>query len=490
MDRRYFLKATSSLTAITFLSGCATNPVTGDQDLVFMSEDEEAEIGRASHKQLMQSYKQYNNPDLSSYITIIGEKLANISHRKELIYHFTLLDSPQVNAFALPGGYIYMTRGMLAYLGSEAELAGVLGHELGHVTARHGARAHAKHQISGVVSTLLGIFVGDRRVSDLTNLFSLALLRGYGRENELEADRIGAEYMQHIGYDPNSLLQVIGVLKNQEEFDKKLAKEENREPYAYHGIFSTHPDNDKRLQGIIKAVKDNKSDKDLGERKLEFLKMISGIPVGPGEGEGSVRGSSFYHNDLDFTVEFPGDWKIENLPDRIVATTKDRNTFIQVNMRDLNRKIPPKETLERFYANGDKLDDGIDISTQDYKGYAAIVKLDTPFGQSHPCWVCILYRTEKDAFVLVATTEKEKDIVKYKKDFIKTFKSLRKLKEDERALGEPRRIKIHTAKKNDTFKKYAESSPYATHAEDRLRVLNNFYPSGEPTEGQLIKLVF
>ena len=87
MDRRYFLKATSSLTAITFLSGCATNPVTGDQDLVFMSEDEEAEIGRASHKQLMQSYKQYNNPDLSSYITIIGEKLANISHRKELIYH-------------------------------------------------------------------------------------------------------------------------------------------------------------------------------------------------------------------------------------------------------------------------------------------------------------------------------------------------------------------------------------------------------------------
>ena len=211
MNRRNFLKA-SIVSAVGVTSSCAVNPVTGEQDLAFMSEDEETELGRNLHKQLMGSYKAYNHPRLDQYITEIGEKLGAISHRKELIYHFTLLDTPQVNAFAIPGGYCYVTRGMLAFLGNEAELAGVLGHELGHITARHGVRQHAKQQVSGIVTTILGAVLGNRQLMDLANIAGLALLRGYGRENELEADRVGAEYMANLGYDPNNLLKVIGVL--------------------------------------------------------------------------------------------------------------------------------------------------------------------------------------------------------------------------------------------------------------------------------------
>ena len=137
MDRRSFLKASALFSITGALSSCATNPVTGEKDLILLSEDEETELGRNSHKQVMKSYTPYMNEELLKYVTELGEKLAAISHRNELIYHFTILDSPQVNAFAIPGGYIYITRGMLAYLGSEAELAGVLGHELGPVSYTH-----------------------------------------------------------------------------------------------------------------------------------------------------------------------------------------------------------------------------------------------------------------------------------------------------------------------------------------------------------------
>ena len=255
MNRRTFLKATTFLTMTGSLSSCSTNPVTGERDLTLLSEDEETELGRTSHIQVMKSYRPYQDLKLLQYVTELGEKLAAVSHRKELIYHFTILDSPQVNAFAIPGGYVYITRGMLAYLGSEAELSGVLGHELGHITARHGVKQYSKNQVTSILTTVFSIVVGNRQISNLSRLATQAILRGFGREAELEADKIGAEYIAKVGYNPEALQNVIGVLKNQEEFDKVLAEEENREPYAYHGIFSSHPDNDKRLQEVIKAAK-------------------------------------------------------------------------------------------------------------------------------------------------------------------------------------------------------------------------------------------
>ena len=487
MNRRNFLKA-SIVSAVGVTSSCAVNPVTGEQDLAFMSEDEETELGRNLHKQLMGAYKAYNHPRLDQYISEIGEKLGAISHRKELIYHFTLLDTPQVNAFAIPGGYCYVTRGMLAFLGNEAELAGVLGHELGHITARHGVRQHAKQQVSGIVTTILGAVLGNRQLMDLANIAGLALLRGYGRENELEADRVGAEYMANLGYDPNNLLKVIGVLKNQQEFDKILAEEENREPYAYHGLFSTHPDNDKRLQGIISTVRDNNFLKKIDDRKERYFELITGMPVGPGEGEGSARGSSFYHTALDFTIKFPDDWKIENLPDRVISTTKNRETLIELTMRDLNRRISAKELINRLFEN--EVQDGYKVISPDFEGYSAKVKMNTPFGQSHDCRIFIFYINEKEAFQIVATTKDEDNFNKYESIFKKCAESIRKLKSNEKSLGEPRRIKIHKVKKNETFKSFATDSPYSTHAENRLRVLNNYFPTGEPKLGELIKLIY
>jgi predicted Zn-dependent protease len=377
---------------------------------------------------------------------------------------------------------------MLAYLRSEAELCGVLGHELGHITARHGVKQYSKNQVANIFGTVFSIFVGNNSLANLSRLASAAILRGYGREAELEADRVGAEYIAKIGYDPDALKNVIGVLKNQEEFDKVLAEEENREPYAYHGVFATHPDNDKRLQEVIKAAKTSIKGKKLDDNVEKYLNIIEGTPFGPGEGQGSSRGSSFYHTDLDFKLKFPKDWKIENLPTSVLGTSRNRETLIELTMRDLNRKITAKELIGRLY--GDDFENGREIDVSEYKGYAASVDLDTNFGNAHKCRVAILYKNKKEAFQFLATTKERKDFNKNIMIFDDTISSLRKLKPSEKILGEPKRIVIHKVKKGDTFKSLSLKTAFSTHAENRLRVINNMFPSGEPKPGSLIKLVY
>ena len=299
---------------------------------------------------------------------------------------------------------------------------------------------------------------------------------------------IGKNY--HKFKESVDLVNLGGVIsvKNQEEFDKVLAEEENRDPYAYHGVFSTHPDNDKRLQEVIKAAKENINETKLDENEEKYLKLIEGIPFGPGEGQGSARGSSFYHTDLDFTLNFPDGWKIENLPTAVLGTTPDREVLIELTMRDLNRKISAKELMSRLY--GDDLQQGREIKSSEYKGYAATVKMDTTFGNAHKCRVAILYKNKKEAFQFIATTKKGSDFFKNVLIFDDTIQSLRKLKFDEKKLGEPKRIHIHKVKRGETFKKLSKKTAFTTHAENRLRVINNKFPSGEPSTGSLVKLIY
>jgi predicted Zn-dependent protease len=471
---------------IFLVHGCAINPVTGEQDFVLISEDEELEIGREQHKSVMGHYKAYQHEELQNYVTQLGEELADISHRKEIIFHFTVLDSQEVNAFALPGGYIYITRGLLSHLNNEAQLVGVIGHEIGHVTARHGVKQQSKATVAQILTTILGATTGNRHASDIGQLLGMTIITGYGRAHELEADRIGAEYMAHLGYDPEELLGVIGVLKAQEEFDKELAKEEDREPRYYHGIFATHPDNDKRLQELIKAAGAKYKGKDLKANQQEFFKRIDGLIIGPGEHEGVVRGRYFYHKELDFKISFPPKWKIENHPHYIRAFTPNKKIVIQVGMRDLNRKVGPKEFIKRKFK--DECKQGRVIKTEDFEGYTCIVELDHPEWGERPARYAIIYRTPKDAFEIMATTE-ESDLKYFDGHFLSTINSVRKLKKADLKEAEPKRIKIIKVEKGDTFAKYAHISNLGNRAEDKIRILNNAYPKGEPTPGTYVKIV-
>jgi len=467
-----------------YISGCATNPVTGKQDLVFMSENQEIELGRRYHQEILKQYKIYEDPELQQYVSDIVEELSAKSHRSDLIFHATLLDSPQVNAFALPGGYVYITRGIMAYMNSEAELAGVLGHEIGHVTARHGVRQQSASQIAQILSTAAVIATGSRAIADASNIAGTAVIPGYEREHELEADRLGAEYIAKVGYDPEEMINVVGILKSQEEFDKQLAKEEGREPRAYHGLFSTHPANDKRLQEVIRAA-DKFRSKNNRPDDGTFLRLTDGMTLGQSEREGVVRGNKFYHKDLDLTITFPEGWKIDNLPDRLIASNKEKDAVMQISLRDLNKRQTPKEFIQSEF--GDNLRGDKPVKTESFEGYTAITKYKTPFG-TQDTRIAALFKG-KQVFQVLAAAKDANLLKKHDKNFLATIESIRKLRSDEKELAKARKIKLITAKKGDTFAKLAKNSPLSHHAEDQLRLLNGLYPNGEPTPGKPIKIV-
>ena len=470
--------------AAAYLSGCATNPVTGKQDFVTMSEEQEINLGRQAHQQILKQYSVYEDPALQVYVSNIVEELSAKSHRDQLLFHATVLDSPQVNAFALPGGYVYITRGIMAYMNSEAELAGVLGHEIGHVTARHGVRQQSSSQVAGILTTAVAIATGSREIGNVANVAGTALIRGYGREHELEADRLGAEYIAKVGYDPEEMINVVGILKSQEDFDKQIAEEEGREPRAYHGTFSTHPSNDKRLQEVIRAANKYRTEK-TRDNDGQFLKLTNGMTFGSSSKDGIVRGNKFYHKDLGITLTFPQGWKIDNLPDRLIAVNKTNDAVMQITLRDLNKRQTPKEFIQSEFGN--KLRSEQEIATASFKGYSAITKTKTPFGNQDTRIAAVF--NDKQVYQFLAAAKDINLLNKHDKDFLATVNSLRNLNSSELKLAESQKIRLITAKKGDTFAKLASNSPLSSHPEEQLRLLNGMYPSGEPVPGQLIKIV-
>ncbi len=471
---------TSWCIAMVLSAACATNPVTGEKDFVLMSEDQELQMGREYHQQILEQMPEYEDVELQEYVTRIGRELADNSHRSDLIYRFTVLDSPTVNAFALPGGYIYVTRGILAYMNSEAHLAGVLGHELGHVTARHAVRQHRTGTLIQILGAAATIGTGSRAVGDLSGVLGTALIRGYGRTMELEADRLGAEYLAATGYDPEDMIDVIHILKSQEAFEVQRAEEENREPRSYHGLFSTHPQNDRRLQEVIRAANRFPGAGTRTGEKTTFLERLNGMVFGHSENQGVTRNNRFYHRKLDFTVEFPSGWRIENQPSRLLAVAPNNDSILQITLQDLNRRESPEQFLRRQY---DELTDGRPLMAGSLSGYTGVTRIKGPFGVRNSRVATVFH---DDRAFLFASASKSGLVTR---PFFDCIHSFRRLRADEYRLAESRRIALIRAKPGDSFAKLAVNSDIGSYAEEQLRLLNNMYPHGEPTPGQLLKVI-
>lgn len=462
------------------LSGCSVNPVSGKQDLVLMSEQQEIALGRDTHQQILQQYKVYENPGLQRYVQQIGENIATNSHRNNLVYRFTVLDSNEVNAFALPGGYIYITRGIMAYLQSEAELSAVLAHEIGHVTARHSVRQYSATQLANIGALLATTFIPNmnQATTQLTQLFGTALLRGYGREHELEADRLGAEYLARSNYDSVAMLNVIRVLKNQSTYAQQITRAEGREPQSYHALFATHPDNDKRLQEVI-AYARNIRQADVDNIEGEYLHKIDGMLFGVNPKEGILRNNRFYHVDLGFGMNFPKDWVIKNLPNQLLAKSTNSQAMIQITLADLNLKISPRQFI--YTRLGIKqLSNERSYSINGLSAHTGIVN-------NGKARITVLYFDQR-AYIMVATTTN--NLSRYDNVFNTIINSFHPLSSAERTLAKPLRIKVIQAKEGLTFKQLAKQSALQQYAEKQLRLINGqYFKGGEPKVEELIKVI-
>lgn len=258
----------------TILAGCSANPVSGENQLALMSESDEIQAGRQAHQEILAKNPAYRDATLQAYVNRVGRTITAYSHRNNLPFTFTVLDDPAVNAFALPGGYVYITTGLMAYLNSEAELAGVLGHEIGHVAARHNVSQASWDTVGSLATKVLSDKLGGG--AELLGAVSELTLRKYGRDQELQADGLGAEYLARAGYDPAYMVNVIATLQAYDQFTGGSTD-------PYRDLLSTHPNNDVRLQQLIAQARQyGGGRRDPGHES--YLQQINGLTLPLGNG--------------------------------------------------------------------------------------------------------------------------------------------------------------------------------------------------------------
>ena len=482
-------RALLSIAVCAAVSSCATNPVSGRPDLVFQSEEGEINKSKQVHPMLLQQFGgAYDDAQLQAYVNEVGQRAAKVSHRPELQYYFTVLDSEDINAFTTGGGYVYVTRGIMNYLNSEAELTAVLGHEVGHVTARHPVRQQSQSTLTGIGAAALGIFTGSGDIANLANYAGAALVSGYGRDQELEADRLGAEYLVGVGYESQSMIDVVRLLKNQELFELQMAREEKRDPRVYHGVFSTHPDNDQRLKEVVIAAEklEGKVDnKDAGQER--YMKAIAGLPMGTSRAQGVLKGNRFYHSNLGLTIAFPNGWRVENKSDRLMAVSPGKDNILQMQTQAPPPNTGPREFLSRLLANS-SASAAEPIEVNGLQGYTALVRsTQTPFGLGPARYAVIYYNNL--AYIFAGASKASSGTPSADPLFMSTIRTFRRLKQNEFALAEPYKIKVIRATDKTRIADLARTSPIKKYPAETLRLLNDLYPDKEPTPGQLLKIV-
>jgi predicted Zn-dependent protease len=453
------------------LGACAINPVTGERDFAIVSEAEEIEQGRRYHKEIIASYGVYDDPALQQYVNRIGQELAARSHRAHLKFTFTVLDSPDINAFALPGGYVYVTRGIMAYLDSEAELAGVLGHEIGHVTARHSVRQQAGQFASTLLSVLITVTTGEQALGNLSQQLSTGLIRGYGRDHELEADRLGAEYLHISGYDPENMLEVIGVLKDQEVYEKALAAKEKRAANIYHGVFSTHPRNDDRLKTVVRAAKKLSARAYRDNNQVGYASMIDGMPWGSSVKQGIVANNRFSHPELAIGLQLPKGWKVKNNPQFLQARNSATGALVQIGVTSLNKNESLEGLLKRLTKSQE-----LKVSKQVY-GVTASTRVRPSGGDNQPARISAIELDNSQALTLFGTSTRD-HFSDTDEQLLKINQSFRHLNQAQIDAIKPPRLKI-VKRDVQSFEALARQSALEYDAVNTLRLLNRAFPKGD-----------
>jgi predicted Zn-dependent protease len=335
MLKQPVLHAVAAVAAITL--ACATNPVTGKRELSLISEAQEVQMGREGSQSVLKSVGEVARPEAQALVRTIGSQMAARAERPNLPWEFHLLDDAAVNAFAMPGGFIFVTRGLMTHLNSEAELAQVIGHEIGHVTAKHSV-----HAMSQQTLTQIGLVAGSifsDRVAKLGNVLGAGaglLFLKFGREDELEADALGFRYSLEQRYD----------VREAEKVFTTLARLRGEEGARIPEWASTHPDPGNRAQTAQKKAAELPAASLANTRvnRNEFLRLIDGMMFGENPRLGYFRGARFLHPDLRFEITMPSGWKNLNLPEAVVSQSTDESAQFQVMLGEGS----PAQVLQQF----------------------------------------------------------------------------------------------------------------------------------------------
>jgi predicted Zn-dependent protease len=465
-----------SISALLFAAGCSVNPATGKHQLDLVSEQQEIAMGKEADAQIPQQLGLYQDKEVQEYVARIGERLASDSDRPNLPWTFRVVDDPVVNAFALPGGFIYVTRGILTHMDSEAELAGVLGHEIGHVNARHSVNQMSKGMLAQI-----GLGIGSILSPEIANLSGLAqtglslLFLKYTRDDERQADELAFRYGGRVHYDPRAMVDLFSLLERVSEHEQAG---------AIPAWLQTHPPPEARREMAEKTLRSMNVDfNDLIVNRDAFLGHLDGMVYGNDPRQGYFRDRRFFHPALRFQVEFPAGWKTSNLRDAVVAQQpngeavivltlageKDADTAARA-LADQGAK-PAKEWRDRI---------GGERAVSYY--WTASLQSGTPVAG-----LAAFVEHGNQVYRLLGYSA-EAGFGRYRDDLERSIGSFDRL-EDRRALDvQPQRIKLERLDRAMTIDQVARSYRVPLDVRD-LALLNNVDPGAELRPGTLVKIV-
>ena len=470
---------------ILLFSSCARNPVTGKKELSLMSESQEIALGKESDPAIISQFGLYNNQTLQDFINQKGKEMAAISHRPNLPYEFKILDSPVVNAFAVPGGYVYFTRGIMGHFNNEAEFAGVLGHEIGHITAKHGARQQ-RDQLLGQILLIGGLIVSKdlREFADVAQQGLGLLFLKFSRDHETESDKLGVDYSTKIGYDAR---QMAGFFKTL----KKLGGEDGRMPT----FLSTHPDPGDRFNNVNNLAAEAQKTLDPTTLKINrnnYLKMIDGLIYGEDPKQGFVENNVFYHPELKFQYSVPASWKTLNSPSQVQMAPADGKALIVMDLAegtDLNaaksKVIQDNQLVVLESAN---------VNVNGLPAIAMLSDVVPPQQQGQQqqqaqtlkvLTYLILYNNMIYKFHGLSTTA---DFNSYFNNFQSTMKSFKPLTDQAKINKKPTLIKIVESKRNTTLQQILNEYNMPTPKHNELAILNGMELSSVLESGTLVKV--
>jgi predicted Zn-dependent protease len=464
--------------SFSFLLGCATNPVTGKREVSLMSEAEEIAYGQQGDAEIRREMGVYGDDALQRYVSGIGDRLAQLSHRPRLPWSFVVVDHPAVNAFALPGGYIYITRGILPYLDDEAELAGVLGHEIAHVTARHAAQQITRAGLGGIGLAVLGVFVPSTQpFGDLTSAALGVLFLKYGRDDERESDRLGMEYAASAGWDPAGVPDFLATLARLDALSVR----------GVPNWLSTHPEPASRVVEAKPLVTKYASASAIERGRDRFLEEIDGIDVGDKREDGIVRGHRFLHPGLRFAVDFPEGWEVTNAPDQVAAQEpgQKRFMFLQLVDRATGRTIEEIAVRSMTSARFRRVD-GQSTSLNGANAYVGVYQGE--FSGFGPVVLRAAHVENGRQILMLAGFAPEREYPVVERQIGEAIRSYRPLTAAEADAIRPNRLTFYTVRSGDTWQSIAARHGGVVRATD-LAIMNHHEIIEQPKAGERIKIV-
>lgn len=479
--KKYILFSYISV-SLFFINACATNPVTGKKQIVLISEAQEIAMGKEADPQIIAQYGLYENKVLQDFITQKGKAMAAISHRPNLEYEFKIVDSEVLNAFAVPGGYVYFTRGIMAHFNNEAEFAGVLGHEIGHITARHTVSQQTKAVLGqvGLIGSMILVPKLGEFAEPLSQGLGVLFLK-FGRDAERQSDELGVEYSSKIGYDAHEMADFFNTL------DRKNSDSESTE---LPDFLSTHPDPGERNIAVNKLSVEWKKKLNLSNPQVNrdsYLRKIDGLIYGEDPKQGFLENNVFYHPELKFQFPVPQNWNYQNTPQRVQMAPKDGKALMMMTL------APGKSLQEAASAvvqqNNLQVLESSQVNVNGHDAITMVADVKPQQQQAASVRTLSYLIQYNDNIYLMLGASSVGDFNNYSQYFSQTMKNFRELKDASKLNKLPERVRIKTVRQTGTLQQALLNYKVQNKRLEEIAILNGMNLTDRITQNSLIKVI-